>query len=45
MYHMLVVDDESRIRSIIRKYAEFDGHIVTEACDGMEAVLLCRKNE
>ena len=45
MYHILVVDDESRIRSIIRKYAEFDGHIVTEAGDGMEAVLLCRKNQ
>ena len=45
MYHILVVDDESRIRSIIRKYAEFDGHTVTEAGDGMEAVLLCRKNE
>jgi len=44
MYHILVVDDESRIRSIIRKYAEFDGHKVTEAADGMEAVLLCRKN-
>ena len=43
MYHILVVDDESRIRSIIRKYAEFDGHTVTEAGDGMEAVLLCRK--
>lgn len=45
MYHILVVDDESRIRSIIRKYAEFDGHTVTEAGDGMEAILLCRKNE
>lgn len=45
MYHILVVDDESRIRSIIRKYAEFDGHTVTEAGDGMEAVLLCRKNQ
>ena len=44
MYHILVVDDEARIRSIIRKYAEFDGHEVTEAADGMEAVLLCRKN-
>lgn len=44
MYHILVVDDESRIRAIIRKYAEFDGHTVTEAADGMEAVLLCRKN-
>ena len=44
MYHILVVDDESRIRAIIRKYAEFEGHRVTEAGDGMEAVLLCRKN-
>ena len=43
MYHILVVDDESRIRSIIRKYAEFEGHTVTEAGDGMEAVHLCRK--
>ncbi|MBQ8440603.1 MAG: response regulator transcription factor [Clostridia bacterium] len=45
MYHILVVDDESRIRSIIRKYAEFEGHQVTEAGDGMEAVLLCRKHQ
>ncbi len=44
MYHILVVDDEARIRAIIRKYAEFDGHEVAEAADGMEAVLLCRKN-
>ena len=44
MYHLLIVDDESRIRSIIRKYAEFEGHTVTEAGDGMEAVVLCRKN-
>ncbi len=44
MYHILVVDDESRIRSIIRKYAEFEGHEVTEAGDGMDAVLLCRNH-
>jgi len=42
MYHILVVDDESRIRAIIKKYAEFEGHQVTEAGDGMEAVTLCR---
>lgn len=42
MYHILIVDDESRIRSLIRKYAEFEGHTVTEAGDGMEAVVLCR---
>ena len=42
MYHILVVDDESRIRSIIKKYAEFEGYSVTEAGDGMEAIRLCR---
>ncbi len=42
MYHILVVDDEPRIRSIIKKYAEFEGHSVTEAADGMEAVHFCR---
>jgi DNA-binding response OmpR family regulator len=45
MYHILVVDDESRIRSIIKKYAEFEGHSVTEAADGMEAVHFCRSAE
>ena len=45
MYHILVVDDEIRIRSIIKKYAEFEGHRVTEAADGMEAVRLCRAQE
>ena len=44
MYRILVVDDESRIRSIIQKYAEFEGHLVTEASDGMEAVRLCRSD-
>ncbi len=45
MYKILVVDDEVRIRSIIKKYAEFEGHTVFEAGDGMEAVHLCRNNE
>ena len=43
MYRILVVDDEARIRSIIKKYAEFEGHEIVEAGDGMEAVHLCRK--
>ena len=42
MYNVLVVDDEARIRSMIKKYAEFEGYTVTEAADGMEAVRLCR---
>lgn len=45
MYKILVVDDEERIRQIVRKYAEFEGHEVTEAGDGMEAVRLCRENK
>ncbi len=42
MYKILVVDDELGIRSIVRKYAEFEGHIVYEAADGMEAVSISR---
>lgn len=45
MYNILVVDDEARIRTIIKKYAEFEGHNVTEASDGMEAVNMCRRTK
>lgn len=43
MVHILVVDDEDKIRILIRKYAEFEGYQVTEAENGMEAVTLCRR--
>lgn len=42
MYRILVVDDEVGIRSFIKKYAEFEGHTVIEASDGMEAVNVFR---
>ena len=45
MSHILVVDDEEKIRAIIRKYAEFEGYAITEAKDGIEAVRLCREQE
>ncbi|NMC56569.1 MAG: response regulator transcription factor [Eubacteriaceae bacterium] len=45
MYKILIADDEEKIRAIIKKYAEFEGHKVTEAKDGMEAVLICRNEE
>ena len=38
MYHILVVDDEEMIRKLIAKYAVYEGHTVTEAADGMEAI-------
>ena len=40
---ILVVDDEFRIRQIIRKYAEFEGYEVDEATDGMQAIQVCRQ--
>lgn len=42
MSKILVVDDEFRIRQIIRKYAEFEGYEVEEAVDGMQAISICR---
>lgn len=45
MEKILVVDDEEKIRQIIRKYGEFEGYEVFEAKDGMEAITLCRQND
>lgn len=45
MSKILVVDDEAKIREIIKKYAEFEGHEVTEASGGLDAVNLCRNTE
>lgn len=45
MYRLLVVDDEPKIREVIKEYAEFNGYEVTEAEDGMSAVGLCKLNE
>ena len=44
MYNILVVDDEVMIRTLIKKYAEFDGYSVTEACDGMDALIKFKNN-
>lgn len=44
MSKLLIVDDEFRIREIIKKYAVFEGHQVVEAVDGMSAIEICRKD-
>ena len=41
---LLIVDDESRIRTLIAKYAAFEGYETDEAANGMEAVRKCREN-
>lgn len=45
MARLLICDDEAGLRSVIRRYAEFEGHEVTEAGDGMEAVKLCKERD
>jgi len=45
MYNILVCDDESGIRTLISKYARFEGHTVIEAENGMEAIELCRQKD
>ncbi len=42
MYHILVVDDEQKIRNVIKEYLLFEDYQVTEAEDGMSAIGLCK---
>ena len=42
---ILIVDDEEMIRAVLREYIEFEGGEADEACDGMEAVKLCRERD
>ena len=44
MAKLLVVDDEAKIREVIKEYAEFNGHEVDEAGDGMSALGLVKLN-
>ncbi len=38
MYKILIVDDEENIRQLVVKYGNFEGHTVSEAGDGMQAI-------
>ena len=42
---ILIVDDEEKIREVLREYAEFEGFLVDEACDGFEGVKKAREND
>ena len=41
MAKILIVDDEAKIREVIREYAEFNHYETGEAEDGMQAVNMC----
>lgn len=46
MYKILIADDEEKIRTVLKEYAEFIGsYEVYEAKDGMEAVNLCKAQD
>ncbi|MBR5520517.1 MAG: response regulator transcription factor [Oscillospiraceae bacterium] len=45
MYNILICDDEIGIRTLVSKYAIFEGHSVIQAFDGMQAVELCRNKD
>ena len=42
---VLIVDDEEMIRGVLKEYVEFEGGTPYEACDGMQAVKMCREND
>ncbi len=42
---VLIVDDEEMIRGVLREYVEFEGGEAYEACDGMQAVRMCRDSD
>ena len=45
MYRILIADDEQMIREVLKEYAEYDGHEVVEAVDGMQAVEIAKAQD
>lgn len=45
MYKLCIVDDEEKIRALIKKYALFEGYEVKEAENGMQAIEMCQRED
>ena len=45
MKRLLIVDDEDKIREVIKEYAEFSGYAAEEAADGMSAIGMVKLND
>jgi DNA-binding response OmpR family regulator len=45
MYNILIVDDEIKIREILKEYAEFEGFSADMAGDGFEAVSMAKEHQ
>ena len=44
MRNILVIDDDTQIRSMLRRVLEREGYVVEEACDGLEGLRIYREN-
>ena len=42
MARILICDDEAGLRTVLKKYAEFEGHETVEADDGIHAIEACK---
>lgn len=45
MAKILICDDEEGLRTVLKRYAVFEGHEVVETGDGMEAIEVCRREK
>ncbi|MBQ5357250.1 MAG: response regulator, partial [Oscillospiraceae bacterium] len=45
MSRILIVDDELRVRDLIKKYAKFEGYEVCEASNGLKALEICKNSK
>ncbi len=45
MAKILIVDDEEKIRAVIREYAQFNNYETDEAADGLQAVDKCSREQ
>ena len=45
MKKVLIVEDEDRMRELLKDYYEMDGFFVLEACDGCQALEIVKKEE
>lgn len=41
MAKLMICDDEAGLRTVLKRYAQFEGHEVLEAANGLEAVEIC----
>ncbi|MDD2413712.1 MAG: response regulator transcription factor [Eubacteriaceae bacterium] len=45
MYRILMVDDEEKIRLLVKKYAEYEGYFLEEASNGIQAIEMAKEKD